>query len=68
VKLEFFGTPEIYLPEGGTIKLRAPDEITVLRNEVICYDVINNLPCEVTVRYQTFTVTVPRELLIGKQF
>ena len=43
--MEFFGTPEIPIPAGGTVKLQAPrDEVTVLKDLVSCFDVSEFFP------------------------
>jgi hypothetical protein len=56
--IEFYAVPEIAIPANGFVKLTAPDEIYVHSNTAtVCQDVINNVPCQVSVSVKSFTIT-----------
>lgn len=61
--------PEETVKAGGFVKLTAPNEITVHTEKgTKCWDVINNIACQVEVQVRTFTITTTRALPAVNQF
>ena len=60
--------PEVNVAAGGFVKLTAPDAVTVYITGLICTDILQNIPCTVSVTGKTFTVTTTKKLTAGSQF
>jgi hypothetical protein len=65
VAIQFYGVPEVNVAAGGFIKLTAPDAVTVYITGLVCTDILQNIPCTVSVTGKTFTVTTTRRLAAG---
>ena len=52
--IEFYGVPERNVPQGGWVQLTVPDEITVHSLGHECTDILNAVPCEVSLSGRTF--------------
>lgn len=66
--IQFYGVPEITIPADGWIKLTAPSGVTVHSGDLVCFDILNQMPCEVTLSSPTFTVVTQADLPAGQQF
>jgi hypothetical protein len=65
VAIQFYGVPEVNVAAGGFIKLTAPDAVSVYITGLVCTDILQNIPCTVSVTGKTFTVTTTRRLAAG---
>ena len=67
VNMEFYFTPELTIPAGGTIELQCPDSVKVHTIGIACYDSVNFVDCDVSARNGVITVTTSVELPAGRQ-
>ena len=65
--MEFYFTPELTIPAGGTIELQCPDSVKVHTIGIACYDSVNFVACDVSARNGVITITTSEELRAAVQ-
>jgi hypothetical protein len=64
VMIEFYALPETTIPAQGTVKLTAPNQVTV-HTPTSCTDVLNEIDCQVSVQGRVFTIITAVKLDAG---